>query len=52
MNHGDVDRCLKKLEEMDLVTEKKDFMRIIKPAFDTFTILFKRGRIPEIHREG
>jgi predicted transcriptional regulator len=44
MNHGSVDYCVKKLANMGLVTENRyGKIRMIKPAFDSFTIRFKKG---------
>ena len=44
LNYTSVDRHVKKLIRKGLVTERRyGAIRMIKPAFDTFTVTFKRG---------
>ena len=44
LNYTSVDRHVKKLTHKGLVTEQRyGAIRMIKPAFDTFTVTFKRG---------
>jgi predicted transcriptional regulator len=44
LNHTSVDRHVKTLAKKGLVTEQRyGAIRMIKPAFDTFTVTFKRG---------
>jgi len=44
MNHSSVDRHVKKLSEMGLVYQKRyGQIRMIKPAFNSFNIQFKKG---------
>jgi len=44
MNHTSVDRHVRRLSEMGLVYEKRyGQIRMIKPAFNSFNIQFKKG---------
>ena len=44
MNHSSVDRHVKRLVEMGLVYERRyGQIRMIKPAFNSFNIQFKKG---------
>ena len=52
LNHGSCDIHVKKLIELGLVEEERyNTIRMIKPAFDSFTIRFKRGIGPKMIRK-
>ena len=44
LNHTGVDHHVKKLVELGLVEEKRyGALRMIKPSFDSLTVVFKKG---------
>ena len=44
LNHGSCDQHVRRLVDMGLVMEKRyGEMRMIRPAFDSLTVVFKKG---------